>query len=198
MNSLRNTKKCSKCFKRKELSEFYPKINFCKTCDSIRKKEYRRSIRGLCLQIYSSQKSSSKKRGHDMPDYSKEDLFKWITSNAEFRELYYKWVESGYDARLTPSCDRLNDYKPYTLDNIRITTWRNNRDKYYSDAKKGINTKSSKRVGKYDMQGNKIAEYYSVSEASRAEGVNHFCISSVCKGLQKTSNGFKWKYEDDE
>jgi len=67
-----------------------------------------------------------KKRGHLNPTYSLNELRDWLFSQDEFHKIYDEWVESGYDRWKRPSCDRLDDYKPYSLDNMRIVSWRDN------------------------------------------------------------------------
>jgi hypothetical protein len=50
-----------------------------------------------------------------------------------------------------------------------------------------------KKVYKYDLSGNYICEYESMSEAEKIEKIKH--ISSVCLGKLNFSGGFQWKYE---
>jgi group I intron endonuclease len=55
-----------------------------------------------------------------------------------------------------------------------------------------------KRVGKYDLVGNLIAEYNTITEASVQNNIAHSSISKVClkKPKYKTAAGFAWKYLD--
>ena len=96
----------------------------------IKDKAYKRTIDGLISRIYYSQKGSSKRREHNPPTYSKEQLHVWMTSQVNFNNLYINWVASGYKKDLVPSVDRLDDYKGYSFDNIQLMTWRENLDKY--------------------------------------------------------------------
>lgn len=52
----------------------------------------------------------------------------------------------------------------------------------------------SKTVGQYDLDNNFIAEYGSVSEASRKLGISRTCIGDCCNGKKNTANGFIFKY----
>ncbi len=55
----------------------------------------------------------------------------------------------------------------------------------------------AKKVLQYDLNGNLIAEYDSLQEASKKTG---FCISGIgncCNGKAHTCNGFKWKYDEE-
>jgi len=56
---------------------------------------------------------------------------------------------------------------------------------------------NSVKVGQYDMQGNLISEFESMSEASRITGINNSVIAKVCdpKILRhKSAGGYVWKY----
>ena len=56
------------------------------------------------------------------------------------------------------------------------------------------NIKKSKPVLQYDLEGNFIKEWKSISECGR-NGFHIFCISSCCNGKQKTHKGFIWRYK---
>lgn len=96
-------------------------------------KEYRRTKNGLIIKIYNSQLRSSKKRNHEKPKYTLEELKKWFYKQHNFDELYINWVNSNYDKKLTPSCDRINNYKGYSFDNIRLVTWYENKNELNKD-----------------------------------------------------------------
>ena len=55
-----------------------------------------------------------------------------------------------------------------------------------------------RKVACYDLNGNFIKLYNSIEEASNFNNVSDTAISQVCKGITKKSNGYKWKYVDDE
>lgn len=196
-------KVCSKCGEVKEFSEFRKdnkmvlgRRSQCKSCEKIGLIKYNRSKKGLINRIYNSQKNNSIYRGYSVPAYTLCELKKWCLSQDVFHELYYKWVDSKYNKELRPSIDRKNDYKSYTFSNIQIITWRENYIKYCNDAINGINTKRCKGVKKYDLSGNFIEEYYSISEAARQNNMDNKHISSVCKGVKSrgSANGFIWRY----
>ena len=46
-----------------------------------------------------------------------------------------------------------------------------------------------------DMEGNCIAVYESVSEASVLTGVNKSSIAKCCRNERKSAGGFLWKFE---
>lgn len=95
--------------------------------------KYWRSRKGWLTKVYAQQRSNSKKRGHSLPTYSKEELRMWLAKEPMktiFEELYSEWVESDYQKEFTPSLDRLDNDKGYSLDNIQIVTWEQNRINY--------------------------------------------------------------------
>jgi len=194
-----NTRRCYKCGETKVYSEFYKNkrekdgLSFdCKVC----RKEYngarQKTKNGLILKIYNSQKFSSNSRDHAAPDYSLAKLRCWVLSQSIFHELYNTWVKSNYDCKMIPSCDRLDDYKPYTLDNLQIMTWQENKDKYYSDKRLGINDKCYIPVVQMDLDGNFIANHVSVKAAGIFAKMNNHHISSCLSGRRKSAGGFRW------
>lgn len=53
-----------------------------------------------------------------------------------------------------------------------------------------------KAVLQYDLDGNYLQTWESVSEASRALKINASHISGACRGNRKTCGGFKWRYSE--
>jgi len=195
-------KKCNECNEIKLFSEFNKKVtgkyglqSTCKECDSKKSKERYRTKGGLITQIYSSQKKGSLKRGHKFPTYTKQELKDWLYTQKEFHELFDNWKAYNYEKKLVPSCDRIDDYKGYSLDNIQLMTWKDNSNKGCSDRKNGINNKGSKAVIKCDIEGNFIKEYYSAMNAERETNTDHSSISKCCLGNARSAGGFKWKYK---
>lgn len=45
-----------------------------------------------------------------------------MTKEESFDKLYDDWVSSGFDKKLSPSIDRVDTSKGYTLDNMRWLT----------------------------------------------------------------------------
>lgn len=95
-----------------------------------RNMKYYHTKRGTIIKIYNSQIASSKRRKHPLPAYSRDDFITWVLDQNIFHKLHAQWVESNYERMLAPSIDRLDDSKSYTFDNIRITTWKENNQKY--------------------------------------------------------------------
>ena len=57
---------------------------------------------------------------------------------------------------------------------------------------------SKKSVSQYDLDGNYIRTYPSISEAARAVGVSDTMINLCCHGFKPTARGFLWKLETSE
>jgi hypothetical protein len=206
MNTSTNVIKitCTKCKKEKETSFFSPDLrnptllqSHCNPCRYLKDKIYKRTKTGLVSRIYGSQVRSSKDRGHDKPKYSKKDFSEWLLNNPCFENIYQNWVLSDYDTYLRPSVDRLDDYKGYSFDNIRLVTWIENKTKSHKDMYNGINKKQLKPVLQYSKDGVFIKEYYSMKHASRETNTNFCNMSQVCLGHKRSAGGFIWKYVTD-
>lgn len=57
---------------------------------------------------------------------SKEEFYCWAKSNPAFWSLFSEWTQSGYDQKFTPSVDRIDSSKGYTLANIQWLTHQQN------------------------------------------------------------------------
>jgi len=195
-------KKCIKCGEIKSIKEFRQRKDSknsrrseCKKCISQYNKDYSTSLKGKASKIYSSQNQSSKRRGHDLPKYTRNEFIEWILSNEDYLKLHSEWVKSGYEQSMAPSVDRINDYEGYSFDNVQVITWGENHKKWGSDSRRGINNKKNKAVIKMDLKGNDIEEYHSISHAAREMGLSSASsIQNACVGKCMTSAGFKWKF----
>jgi len=196
------TKICTKCNIEKELSEFYYRNdtnkykNACKECVKTKSYKNKKTKQGVITDIYGKQKANSRERGHPQPSYSNKQLSEWLLKDWLFNLLYNNWANCGYKEKLKPSVDRLDDKKHYTLDNIQIMTWEENRKKACFHKRIGLLGTSSKRkpVAMYTKEKKFIKSFMSTIEASRQTGVQRKSISMVCRGKFKFAGGFVWKY----
>lgn len=197
-------KKCFKCGKAKDINLFYKHnkmkdgfLNKCIDCTkydvSTNSNNYDRTEKGVIRVIYKTQKSNSKKRGHEKPSYTKKDLSYWLYSNG-FKKIYDDWVKSGYEKNKKPSVDRIDDFKGYSLSNIKICTWGDNMMRGHMDRVNGVGTQGSicKAVVKL-TEGNVIVdEYISLSSCNRIVG---YRVDHHIKTKKKCKMGFYWRYK---
>jgi len=197
-------KKCFKCGEVKDLSEYYKHkgmtdgiLNKCKKCTkkdvSDNPTDYGENEHGIVRVMYDAQVSNSKARGHDKPSYSKEELRGWLYLNG-FKELFNKWIDSGKNKLDKPSCDRLDDYKGYSLSNIRLVTWRENKDKQTEDIILGRSTSGMKCKPclQFNNDGELINRYVSYSSGKRTVG---YSFEKPLKTGKPDKMGYYWKYE---
>ena len=57
-----------------------------------------------------------------LPILPKDVFLNWSKNHPDFLVLYKRWVTSGFDRKLTPSVNRMNSNKGYTLGNIEWMT----------------------------------------------------------------------------
>lgn len=55
-----------------------------------------------------------------------------------------------------------------------------------------------RKVKQMDLDGNVVAVWDKIKDASEKTGTNAGCICSCCRGNQKTANGFRWEYDNSE
>lgn len=70
---------------------------------------------------------------------------------------------------------------------------------YGERARRNMGLSHTKRVVQFDLNGNVIAEFVSMHEASISTGIARSCISRCCSqnSKRKTAGGFMWKIGDD-
>ena len=145
--------------------------------------------------IHFNQRATSKKRGHPPPSYTIAELTEWCLARPLYHTLHATWVQSGFVRLLAPSIDRIDDYKPYSIDNIQLMTAGENLKKAFKDCTRGANTKRSKGVIQETLDGVYVATYPSLNFAGRAMGaVNGSDICAVCLNKANSAFGFKWRY----
>ena len=88
--------------------------------------KYKKTKTGVINTMYGSQRGLSRKREHHLPRYTHQELKEWCFKQPIFHKLYRNWVKSGYYKMAKPSCDRLDNSKGYTFDNLRIVTFHEN------------------------------------------------------------------------
>lgn len=64
-----------------------------------------------------------------------------------------------------------------------------------SEAHKGKIYANTKPILQFSKNGELIAEYSSLTEASRQTGCHQGCICECCKGKRKSTGGYIWRYK---
>lgn len=142
-----DVKKCSKCAQLLSVSLFatskQSKDGYqsrCRECANGARAAFRQSPEGKALAQKYRQSSIdgwlaytlfrmrqySEDRGHPPPEIQDRlDLLNWLGTQP-FIRLWADYAESGFNAALKPSIDRLDNSRGYDLDNIRLVTWQEN------------------------------------------------------------------------
>lgn len=147
---------------------------------------YKRGVRGVLTGMYNNHVERSRKYGYRI-GYEKEELYEIYARDPLFLRLYKKWVESGYDKWRKPSLDRINPYKGYTIDNMRLMTWRENWEK----GRKEWAKKNQKRVRVENTFTGSVVYCESMKEAAEYIGCSVSAVSVVASKRRKEVMGFK-------
>lgn len=152
--------------------------------------KYRRSKKGLLTNTYNKQKERSRIKKIPLPSYSLKELHDKFLDDKKFNRIYNEWIKNNYHKQFKPSIDRINYKKPYTLRNIQILSWAENRFKQTMERRS--------RKGKVaQMLGDKIIKTYNSQRIVVKEtGLSQSNISMVLNGKREYCGGYKWKYID--
>jgi hypothetical protein len=150
------------------------------------RKEYYDTKKGRLKRIYDLQVQSSKKRGHSLPSYTKDEFIEFGLKSKEYNDLFDKWKSEGVskDRKNVPSTDRLDDEKPYSFDNIRFVDFGTNHKIYQDKKRNGYIDKNWVYV--FDEFGEKINEFCTVKLASEYFGIDRTQIYKSMKSRKIT------------
>lgn len=111
---------------------------------NIHTKKYEKTPKGFLVRTYRNMLSRvngvTKNKNHlylGLEILDKETFYKWSLVQDDFWDLFNDWIASNYDRRCTPSIDRIDSSKGYTLDNIQWITFSEN-------CKRGANSRFKK------------------------------------------------------
>lgn len=153
----------------------------------------KQTLKGYITQAFSSVRYKSKRRGEEYPNFTKDEFVLWMHEN----NVHLKWIEyvdSDYNIDKKPSVDRIDDYNPYTFDNMQLITWKENRLKGVNGKKHHLacsNKQNMKRVKIVDIFGETLQEFDSIKDCAEYLGVHKVSVSRVLCGRRKTIKGFK-------
>lgn len=195
---------CTTCNEIKNLDQFSKgklwkngTAGMCKPCSVKATQARQRTVSGLIKKIYHNQKMTTRKMGRPAPQYTEAELLQWALQQG-LETLHATWKAADYDKWLSPSIDRKDNTQSYSLDNIRLITWRENLDNQKAQNKTGeyLHT-GSKAVDQLSIEGAYLQTFPSISNASRTvighrKGISN--ITNVCNGVWPTAYGFKWRW----
>ena len=110
-----------------------------------KRRDYSKTEKGVINKIFFQQLRSSKKRGHEPPEYSRKEFYEWVVSNDKWNKLFNEWKNNNFETMKKPSVDRLDDKKGYCFKNIRLVTWKENLEKQWKKDETFYNEKSTQR-----------------------------------------------------
>ena len=92
-------------------------------------KRYEKTPQGFLMRCYRNMKSRvsgvQKKRAHlylGKEILPKDEFYRWALNNQQFLILFHFWTMWNYNQKLTPTVNRIDSKKGYTLDNMEWLT----------------------------------------------------------------------------
>lgn len=102
-------------------------------------RQYRRTKKGFLVKTYYNIQKRARVRGFEC--LSREEFYKFGLESATFLTLFKLWRETGCTRKLTPSLDRIDRTKGYSLDNIQWLSVSDNSKKWHREVNKKKNYK---------------------------------------------------------
>lgn len=109
-------------------------------------KKYEKTKKGFLVRTYRNMLSRvngvTKNKNHlylGLEILDKETFYDWSLNNSMFNMLFEVWQTFDYERKYTPSIDRINSKKGYTIDNIQWITFSEN-------CKRGANSRFNKKL----------------------------------------------------
>lgn len=148
-------------------------------------------------------RKSIKKYHIDNPDIAKNQSkkMKEFLKTDEGKNFQRKSIESrrteNFRKKQSVICREANNKPEYIAKQSKIVKemWESEE---YRESHSGENNHRAQAVKQYDLNGNFIAEYVTMTEASKNTGVSVSKISSVARGVRKTAGGYTWEYVNDK
>ena len=144
-------------------------------------KEWINTPKGRASSLLNAYNHKDEKCGREKGDLTSD----WIVENILFKPC----AHCGKEGWKIIGCNRLDNTKPHTKDNVEPCCKECNDELYKIELEK--------KVYQYTLDGKLVATYRSTEEASRQNGYSQANICSCCNGLygRKTHKGYKWSYK---
>ena len=156
--------------------------------------KYRETPKGILTNLYGKMKERNNAKGFGELPFSLKDLHGLYIKNNDFINMVEQWKAKGKKSKDKPSFDRINPLIGYTLKNIQLKTWGENRVK--ADWEKSFIYTTA--VVMLDINMKKIREFESVKEVVNATGFSQGNIVMCCQGKRKTVKGYIFRYRGDK
>ena len=140
--------------------------------------EYNNSKIGRATHMYLKYKQADKEHRRGKGDLTAQ----WIVDNIFTKPCAHcgetDWKKLG--------CNRLDNSKPHTMDNVEPCCKKCNNKLNFEDM--------SKKVYQYTLDGELVKIWSSTAECGR-NGFFQSHIGACCRGERKTHKGYKWSYK---
>ena len=156
--------------------------------------KFRKTRKGVLTNLYQKMKQRNIAKGFGTLQFSLKDIQNIFLNDEKYQTLFNEWVVSGYTYYKKPSIDRKNPDYGYSLDNIQIMSWEDNRRKGDLENSKRITT----AIIMCDFEGNIIKEFNSVKQAVNETGLSQGNIVMCCQGKRRHTGGYVFKYRGDK
>ena len=144
-------------------------------------KEYEKKMKGTMERrahyLVSTYKTEDKKHRRGCCDITAQ----WVIDNI----FSQKCVHCGETDWHKLGCNRLDNNKPHTKDNVEPCCWKCNNKLGHNERKK--------KVWQYTLNDELVAEWECAIDAEK-NGFDRDGIYRCCNGKLKTHNGYKWSY----
>lgn len=153
---------------------------------------YRKTPKWVLTNIYAHQLSRSREREIGYPTYSLIELHDKFIKDIKFIRIHKEWLASWCKKQMKPSVDRINNKRRYSLDNITIKTWAENR------FKQSMERRCRKWWVIQLLNWKEIRKYRSQREAIRLTWFNQWQMSKVLNWKWQTCWWYEWIYSNPE
>jgi len=142
-------------------------------------KEYQKTKIGKATKIMNDCKRSDKRYNRGECDLTAE----WIVENIFSKPC----VHCGESDWRKIGCNRLDNSKPHTKDNVEPCCWKCN-DKLAHDSRRKV-------IQQFSLNGEFIKEWEYANQAANVMGCSNSSIADCCRGKIKTCKGYRWSYK---